>query len=79
MVDWNVPLKLGLAGLATSVLCVAWFVGRAVLHQGVPRSWLVGLGILFLVSVFTTVGSQVTVVSRLSAGVDDDSHDVHSD
>lgn len=75
MVDWSVPLKLGLGGLGAVMLCTAWFVARAVLHQGVPRPWLVGLGILFLVSVFTTVDSQVqvTVVSNLSSGNSDDS------
>jgi uncharacterized membrane protein (UPF0182 family) len=68
MVNWNLPLKVGLAGLAAVVLCAAWFVVRAVLHQGVPRPWLLGLAILFLVSVLTTVGSQVTIVYKLSVG-----------
>lgn len=75
MVDWNVPLKLGLAGLAVAVLCAGWFAVRAVLHQSVPRGWLVGLGILLLVSAVTTFGSQVTVVSKLSASEADDPHD----
>lgn len=75
MVDWNVPLKVGLAGLAAVVLCAAWFVVRAILQQGVPRPWFVGLGILFLVSAFTTVASQVTIESRLSWGNADDPDD----
>ena len=73
-VDWNVPLKLGLAGLVAVVLCSGWFAARAILHQGVPRPWLAGLGVLFLMSTFTTVGSQVTIVSRLSVGDTDDPH-----
>lgn len=72
MIDWNLSLKLGLSGLAIFVLCGIWFVVRAVRRQGVPRPWLVGLGVLFLVSALTTVGSQVTVVSKLSPGDTDD-------
>ncbi len=64
MVDWNVQLKLGIAGLAVAVLCAAWFVTRAVLRQGVPSPWLVGLGVLFFLSVVTTLGSQVTISTR---------------
>jgi hypothetical protein len=72
MVDWNVLLKVGLVGLSATILFAAWFVARAAGHKAVPRPWLLGLGLLFLVSTFTTVGSQITVVSRLSSGGPED-------
>lgn len=75
VVDWNAPLKLGLTGLAAALRGGVWLTVQGLLQHGVPPPWLVALGLLFLLSALTVLGSQVTIESRLSWGSGTDGDD----
>ena len=67
MVIWNLLLKLGLIGLSVGVVCTALCVVLMLCKQNVRASWAVAVCVLFSVSVLACLGSQVTVVSKLSS------------
>jgi hypothetical protein len=56
-----------MAGFGVALVVSIWFSARLVGKQKVPVSWLVGLGALFLLSALTAIGSQVTIVSKVSS------------
>ena len=72
MIDWNLTLKLGLIGFCAAIFIAIWFVVRLVLKQPVRRLWVVGFVLLSFVSMFTMLGSQVTIISKLSIGGGED-------
>jgi tetrahydromethanopterin S-methyltransferase subunit E len=68
MFEWNLPLRLGLTGIAIVALLSAWLVVRIILRQSFPLLWWGALAVLFGVSAVTVIGSQFTIESHLSAG-----------
>lgn len=72
MVNWNLTLKIGLVGLGTGVLCTALCIVLLLCRQSVRASWAVAVCVLFSASFLLAIGSQITVVSRLSLGDSDE-------
>jgi hypothetical protein len=63
MVTWNLAFKLGLAGAIVGISLLVWFISRALADEAVPVLWVVGLALLFVVSVLTCLGSQISQLS----------------
>ncbi len=68
MIDRNLALEVGALGLLATVIFFAWLIVRIVARRNTSPYWWLGLVLLFATSLITCVGSQVTIISRLSSG-----------
>ncbi len=72
VIYWSPLLKVGVSGLAISILGGVWIILKKLNGGGAPRLALIGVCILLIASIATILVSPAKVVSqRLSSSGED--------